>query len=87
MDSCMTCARNVESCYYYLRDGYDGNTVGCPNWEPAHDLNVRRSIDEGRPVEQDELERESDIAAGFILGLIVAVVIWAVIFWLIWTIF
>jgi hypothetical protein len=50
MDNCFTCQSRPE-CDIYADKGV---IEGCPGWKPTDRLDIRRSIDAGRPVSDNE---------------------------------
>ena len=79
MDTCMTC-ESKPCCPMY--DEY-GTIEGCCEWKPvesldSHKIDVRRSLDAGRPVEQGN---DLSAASGFILGLAISIPIWLALIW------
>ena len=72
MDNCMTC-RNMNQCDIFLDKG---TNVGCPGWIPDR-LDIRRSINAGRPVRQNEPQDDLRAAKGIVLGLFIGLVLWA----------
>jgi hypothetical protein len=81
MDSCITCDKYPD-CIIYRKLGM---VQGCAAWIPidnltpdGHNLDIRRSLDEGRPVEQGESEMDGlSTARGILLALVIGLVVWA----------